>query len=112
MKRNLDAAVPCNGCTACCRDSAILVSPEHGDDPKLYLTRTETNPLTGQPALFLVHQANGACVYLGAGGCTIHGHAPAICRAYDCRRQYRELLPEMRDKFMRPELQAAARERL
>jgi len=33
----------------------------------------------------IAHLPNGDCVYLGDNGCTIHGRAPALCRAADCR---------------------------
>lgn len=33
----------------------------------------------------IAHKPNGDCVYLAGNGCTIHGRAPALCRAADCR---------------------------
>lgn len=76
--------VPCNGCKACCRHALILLMP--GDDQSRYWTRIVTNPLTGLPGLAVATRPGGDCVYLGEDGCTIHDHAPAVCRAFDCRR--------------------------
>ena len=80
--------VPCNGCRACCINDMIILHPEHGDRAADFQTVACRHPLTGKPALMLDHKPNGECVYLGEGGCTIHERAPAICREYDCRKQY------------------------
>lgn len=86
--------VPCNGCTLCCEHDLILLHPDLGDDPALYETMAVTHPLTGEPALALKLESGtaGRCRYLGADGCTIHDHAPAICRVFDCRAAARQLL--------------------
>jgi len=46
--------------------------------------RAEPHPYV-PGALMLAHTPDGDCVYLGEAGCTIHDHAPALCRAADCR---------------------------
>ena len=33
----------------------------------------------------LAHKPNGECVYLANNGCSIHEHAPSLCRLADCR---------------------------
>ncbi len=33
----------------------------------------------------LAHKPNGECVYLDKDGCSIHDHAPSLCRIADCR---------------------------
>jgi hypothetical protein len=33
----------------------------------------------------LAHKPNGECVYLKKNGCSIHDHAPFLCRLADCR---------------------------
>jgi Fe-S-cluster containining protein len=33
----------------------------------------------------LAHQSNGDCIYLESGRCSIHDHAPSLCRSADCR---------------------------
>ena len=81
--------VDCNGCTACCRHDAIILHPEHGDDPKQYKTTTFTSPVTGQRSLMLQKAENGDCIYLDrASGCTIWERAPVICRNFDCAAFY------------------------
>ena len=87
------ADVPCAGCTLCCRRDALILHPEMGDDPEQYDTVQTAHPLTGKPAIMLAHKPNGDCVYLDrATGCTIHDRAPAICRKFDCRGFYRQLV--------------------
>lgn len=80
--------VRCNGCTACCEEDLIVLHPDKGDQPQLYLTMTVTHPVFGTPAIALQKQPDGKrCVYLEPGkGCRIYGHRPLICREFDCRR--------------------------
>lgn len=85
------ASVPCNGCTACCRNELLFLHPEMGDRADDYQTMPAVNPITGKPGLALAHNENGDCIYLGEGGCTIHSRAPAICREFDCRRFFLSL---------------------
>ncbi len=80
--------VPCNGCTACCRNDLIVLHPELGDRAEDYETMVAPFPITGKPVLALKHKPEGGCIYLGEAGCTIHDRAPAICREFDCRRFY------------------------
>lgn len=82
----MSASVPCNGCTACCRNEVLFLHPEMGDLAADYLTMPARNPITGKNGVALQQKPNGDCVYLGNAGCTIHGRAPAICKEFDCRR--------------------------
>jgi Fe-S-cluster containining protein len=41
---------------------------------------------------------NGECIYLNDTGCSIHGSAPAICKAMDCRILYQQTSPEVRER--------------
>jgi Fe-S-cluster containining protein len=77
--------VPCNGCTACCRNEQLILHPEEGDDVASYLTRPTIHPIYGTPAVALQQKPNGDCIYLGPSGCSIWERAPGICRAFDCR---------------------------
>ena len=95
----LRSDVPCNGCTACCRNDLLILHPEHGDNPTDYETQECKNPVTGKPAIALAHKPEGGCIYLGDGGCTIHARAPVTCRESDCRKFYAKL----RDKNSRTE---------
>ena len=80
--------VPCGNCHHCCRSEVIAILPEEGDDPQLYDHHIIELPGQGAVAV-LKHRPNGDCVYLDeVTGCTIHGHAPMICRTFDCRRWY------------------------
>ena len=72
--------VPCDGCTLCCRGDAVRL--ESGDSPDAY--ETEPHPFI-PGALMLAHKVNGECIYLNDSGCSIHDHAPSLCRIADCR---------------------------
>lgn len=86
------AIVSCAGCTLCCRNDAIILHPECGDDASQYITERLINPIDGKPALMLAKSENGDCIYLDRSvGCTIHDRAPAICREFDCAGMYERL---------------------
>ena len=72
--------VSCNGCTLCCQGDAVRLEPE--DMAMGY--QTESHPYI-PGALMVAHKPNGECVYLDERGCTIHDHAPSLCRIADCR---------------------------
>ncbi len=76
--------VPCKGCTACCRRERIILSSEHGDDPKRYQV-VPSRKGDGEVYWMLAHKPNGDCIYLTDAGCSIHGRAPYACRKFDCR---------------------------
>lgn len=81
MKRHITrAVVPCNGCTLCCQGDLIRIEPHEHALP----FRTEPHPVMAG-ARMLAHKPNGDCIYLESGRCTIHGHAPELCQAADCR---------------------------
>jgi hypothetical protein len=85
-----ESTVPCNGCTACCRNELVTIEPEDGD-PGQWLTQPATDPLSGEQVLRLAAKADGACHYLGPKGCTIYDRRPVMCRAFDCRGMVRML---------------------
>lgn len=70
--------VPCNGCTLCCKNDAIYLKPEYGDD----LNQYEWEYYNGKP--ILKHKPNKDCIYLGESGCTIHDRRPVVCREFSC----------------------------
>lgn len=79
-RRPAPAKVPCNGCRECCYHGRVDVHPDWGDDmTHLAVERDDAGDYWLQKA------ADGACVHLGEGGCTIYEHRPRSCRAYDCR---------------------------
>lgn len=94
------AETPCNGCTLCCRNDAIMLHPEHGDKPETYLTTPYVNPLTGEPGLMLAKKDNGECIYLGNSGCTIHDRSPTICQTFDCGKMFKAFPLKMRAKLL------------
>ncbi len=72
--------VPCNGCTLCCQGDAVRL--EADDNAIDY--KTEPHPYI--PGAFMIaHKSNGECIYLYERGCSIHDHAPSLCRTADCR---------------------------
>lgn len=78
-----DASVPCNGCTACCRDQIVVLIEDDGDP-----AQWRTVPLEGakdESVRQLEMKPDGACTYLGEHGCTIYDRRPAMCRTFDCR---------------------------
>lgn len=77
-----DAAIDCDGCTACCRKECVILTEQ--DDAGLYETIDVIHPLTDEPAKAIPHADDGACIYLGEAGCTIYDRRPAICRAFSC----------------------------
>lgn len=85
--------VPCNGCTACCKNDVVVLGK--GDNLLAYRWHTEF----GRPVLD--RKDNGDCVYLLDDGCSIHGKAPGICQRMDCRELYRMTPPERREQRMK-----------
>ncbi|EGC0267534.1 YkgJ family cysteine cluster protein [Salmonella enterica] len=92
MTTIVSTTLPCNGCTACCKGDAISIHPELGDVAEDYQTVPHFMPqLAAKGVRMLAHDAERNCVYLGEGGCTIHGRAPALCREFDCRKMAKRL---------------------
>lgn len=81
--REVQADVPCAGCTACCRGEAVCLQP--GEDASQYETEEIDHPLVGRVTV-LKRKPDGSCCYLSGEGCTIYDRRPALCRAFDCRR--------------------------
>ncbi len=80
MNRQKHSAVPCNGCTACCKHDRVYLGPK--DDPKYFRWHNEDGYAV------LDRKDNGDCVYLTEAGCGIHDKAPEICKRMDCRVLY------------------------
>lgn len=117
-KRPKDASVPCDGCTACCRRSLIVLMPEEGDAPWRYDTVEAVNPLDGRPCLAIRQTPEQACIYLGPSGCEVYDYRPAICRSFDCRRYFLDFPDRterrrmIRNKMVDPDVIAAGQARL
>ena len=78
LKRN-EMAVPCNGCTACCRDPTLYVrvTEEEAKRLKTHLSSTGEKHLD--------KKGDGECVYLIDNRCSIYADRPSVCRTFDCR---------------------------
>jgi hypothetical protein len=75
---DLTSDVPCNGCTACCRSGlrVVLSLRESGEG-------LETELVDGRRGL--KQNADGSCVHLVDGKCSVYEHRPIACRSFDCR---------------------------
>ncbi len=77
--------VPCNGCTACCRNkSTVDLMPD--DDLSLY-EHISIREWGGELHPMLSQKPNGDCAYLEDGKCSIYDKRPVVCRVFDCRRE-------------------------
>jgi Fe-S-cluster containining protein len=81
------AAVPCNGCTACCTSSQFVhLGPDESDT----LVRVPAALRFPAPGLrpghvVLGYDERGHCPMLVDNRCSIYEHRPRTCRTYDCR---------------------------
>ncbi len=84
-----ETVVQCGTCTECCKaNPGIVLHPELGDDPAQYQCVQLMRDGIGEPVTLVATNENHDCVYLGPRGCTIYERRPALCRAFDCRKQY------------------------
>ena len=87
LKRERDADVPCDGCTACCTSSQFVhIEPDETDT----VAHIPSELLFPAPRLPLGHfvlgyDERGHCPMLVDGACSIYDHRPRTCRTYDCR---------------------------
>lgn len=74
----LTSTVNCRSCRACCVDFADTpVLPfESGDGLDIEVRDGKR---------FLRKKANGECIHLQDGGCSVYEHRPSTCRVFDCR---------------------------
>lgn len=105
-------SVPCDGCTACCKNELVILHPEDGDIAARYRTRHVEHPfIAGKIVDVLLHKDNAECFYLGASGCTIYATRPAMCKSFDCRKLFSLLTSKERrehgkDPIMKTRLDA------
>lgn len=83
--------VPCGLCRQCCYHEHVFLHPEAGDDVESYKSVEIYDPGEMRVRHVLAKRADGACVYLGPAGCTIHDRAPSLCRSFDCKSLYQRL---------------------
>jgi uncharacterized protein len=86
-------AIPCDGCTECCKTDQVILRPEAGDDLSLFdFEYIESALYPGQRVPALKRDPRtGHCVYLRQTGCTIHERAPWTCRRFHCARMFKAL---------------------
>ncbi|MEZ5145400.1 MAG: YkgJ family cysteine cluster protein [Acidimicrobiales bacterium] len=82
-----DAAVPCDGCTACCTSAQFVhIAPDETDTlAHVPAELCFPAPLAPPGHLVLAHDEHGRCPMLGDSGCSIYPYRPRACRTYDCR---------------------------
>lgn len=96
LRLNLPTAqVPCAGCVLCCQKTPVLLIREAGDVVDSY-----EHVVDAVGNAWLRQRVDGACVYLGEGGCTIHERVPYACRAFDCRKLFSEHTRKERREMM------------
>ena len=81
------SAVPCDGCTACCRSSQFVhIAPDEADT-LAHVPKPLLFPAPGLPAghVLLGYDERGHCPMLVDDRCSIYAHRPRACRTYDCR---------------------------
>ncbi len=109
MSPGVQTEVPCNGCTECCRSGqGLFLHPELGDDVAVLPDERALSDAAGNKVFVLSTTPAGACVYLGASGCTIYERRPVLCRTFDCRKHYLMLPREDRDNLVRLKLSSRA----
>jgi Fe-S-cluster containining protein len=74
----MTSTVSCRSCRACCIEfvetSLLPGDSDEGLDVEVRDGRR-----------FLKKKANGECVHLQEGGCSVYEHRPSSCRVFDCR---------------------------
>jgi Fe-S-cluster containining protein len=84
----------CSRCSHCCHDKLIQMNPyeiarlaaNRGVSTAEFRARFTQD---GE-GLYLAHKEEGACVFLGEQGCTVHPDRPLVCRLYPLGRQITE----------------------
>ena len=87
LRAEVEADVPCNGCTACCRSSQFVhIDPDETDTlAHIPVELRFPAPGLGPGHVVLGYDDRGHCPMLRDDGCTIYEHRPRACRTYDCR---------------------------
>jgi Fe-S-cluster containining protein len=78
----------CQRCRRCCHDKLIQVNPYEVARLARHLGLTTTAFIKEhlEESVFLRRREDGACVFLGPGGCTVHRDRPLVCRLYPLGR--------------------------
>jgi Fe-S-cluster containining protein len=78
----------CHRCRNCCHDKLIQVNPYEIARLARCLGVSTTAFIQDclESAVYLRRKGNGACVFLGPEGCTVHTDRPLVCRLYPLGR--------------------------
>jgi Fe-S-cluster containining protein len=76
-----EVSTPCNGCTACCRDSEFFIELTDGEADRY----PEKHRPEDGGKWRLNRKASGECVHFIEDRCSIRETRPHGCRTYDCR---------------------------
>jgi Fe-S-cluster containining protein len=87
LSRSSPFSYTCKACNRCCHNKGIAVSPYEslrlarrlGVTTTVFLERFTEHSGT---ILKTLEEADGACVFLGPQGCTVHPDRPLVCRIY------------------------------
>jgi hypothetical protein len=87
LRGEIDASVPCDGCTACCTASQFVHIGPDETDTLAHIPRALLFPAPGLPQgnVLMGYDEHGSCPMLVDGTCSIYEHRPRTCRTYDCR---------------------------
>ncbi|MEZ5144656.1 MAG: YkgJ family cysteine cluster protein [Acidimicrobiales bacterium] len=81
-----DAAVPCDGCTACCTSAQFVhIAPDETDTLAHIPAEAYFPAPLAAGSTWSSPDEHGRCPMLGDSGCSIYPHRPRACRTYDCR---------------------------
>jgi uncharacterized protein len=87
LRGEVEADVPCNGCTACCRSSQFVHIDPDETETLAHIPVDLRFPAPGLPPghVVLGYDERGHCPMLRDDGCSIYDYRPRACRTYDCR---------------------------
>lgn len=102
MDRQAAFSYQCAACSRCCHHKKIQLNPYElarlARSQRMDAAAFRERYVTGH--IFLRQKADGACVFLGDKGCTVHPDRPLVCRLYPLGRivdgegeQFVELTP-------------------
>ena len=91
----------CNRCLVCCHDKHIQVNPyevaQLARGLGLPTTEVQRRFTQGELGVALAQVEEGACVFLGPEGCTVHPFRPLVCRLYPLGRT---IVPGEKEEFI------------
>ena len=99
MTRSTPFSYACGRCSRCCHHKGIALNPYEVLRLARHEGLTTTEFLaryTDRAGTQLKQRADGACVFLGAEGCSVHADRPLVCRIYPLGRH---ISPEDEETF-------------